>query len=215
MSGPNGQLSKVIADESSLNKSATASEFTDLLSATAPYFDAWLESIKPALASEAEPVPVAETYPPPSHVPGSPTTPGEFRFEGTLCVDGYVTGRVRSETGTLVLTEAGEADADLFVAVAIVDGLVRGDIRATERVELGRTARVFGNIETPSLAIQPGAVFEGHCHFGQRFDIARQEENPESAAEKPTLSLVTSGGVAIAHEAEIAEAEPLAAVAGC
>jgi len=55
--------------------------------------------------------------------------------------------------------------AVIFVATAIVDGLLRGDIRATERVELGSQARVIGNIETPALAIQPGAMFEGQCHF--------------------------------------------------
>ena len=72
---------------------------------------------------------------------------------------------MRSQTGTLIVGETAEVKGNIFVATAIIEGLLRGDIRAAERVELGNKARVMGNIETPALAIQPGAVFEGQCHF--------------------------------------------------
>jgi cytoskeletal protein CcmA (bactofilin family) len=82
-----------------------------------------------------------------------------------LRLDGYLKGIVRSQAGTLIVSETAEVQGNIFVATAIIEGLLRGDIRATERVELGPGARVIGNIETPALAIQPGAVFEGQCHF--------------------------------------------------
>src|SRR5216684_1901080 len=216
MSGPDGQLSKIIAGESSLNRSADSGEFSGLLPNTSHYFDAWLESIQPCLASEQNPIPAAETLPTPKHVLGPPPVPGEFRFEGTLRVDCYVTGLMRSQTGTLTVTETGEVDADLFVAVAIIDGLVQGDIKATERVELDSSARVIGNIETPSLLIQSGAVFEGQCHFVQSADKVENQRDLQSPAETPGFSALRSLGITTGpHEAEAeAEAEALVAAAG-
>ena len=105
-----------------------------------------------------------------------PFAPGE-RFEytgrvhvgvsgkGTLRVDGPAAGQLRSLTGTLILGEAADVDSNVVVATAIIDGSLHGDIHATERVELQSHAKVFGNIESPALAIQPGAVFEGQCRF--------------------------------------------------
>ena len=209
MSDPDGQLSKVTTDESFLNHS---SEFAAPLPDTSTYFDAWLESIQPILTAAENPVPATETFPTPEPVPGPPPAPGEFRWEGTLRVDCYITGLVRSPKGTLILTETGEVDTDLFVAVAIIDGLVRGDLKATERVELGRSARVIGNIETPSLAIQPGAVFEGHCHFVQPSYKVKNEPNRQTPAQVPRLSVVRSRVVTTGPDE--AEEEPLVAAAG-
>jgi cytoskeletal protein CcmA (bactofilin family) len=120
----------------------------DSLSDTSPYFEAWLDSLRPSAKIIERPAPASQ-----------------FNFEGTLHLDGYLTGVVRSQTGTLIIDETAELEANIFVATAVVEGLVRGDIRATERVELGNQARVMGNIETPALSIQPGAMFEGQCHF--------------------------------------------------
>jgi len=144
---PAPESSTVSTRESFLNDSSRG-EFADSLPATSPYFEAWLDSLRPSSKTADNPAPASQ-----------------FNFEGTLRLDCYVTGVVRSQTGTLIVSETAELQANIFVATAIVDGLVRGDIRATERVELGSKARVIGNIETPALAIQPGAMFEGQCHF--------------------------------------------------
>jgi cytoskeletal protein CcmA (bactofilin family) len=127
----------------SLLNDSSRGESGDSLPDTSSYFEAWLDSLRPSAKTVESP----------------------FNFEGTLRIDCYVTGVVRSQTGTLIISETAELQANIFVATAIVDGLLRGDIRATERVELGSQARVIGNIETPALAIQPGAMFEGQCHF--------------------------------------------------
>lgn len=211
MSGADGESSKVTTGEVSLNHSAGAGESPDLPYNTSPYFDAWLESIQPILASDENPV-SGETRPSVEPLPEPPPVPGEFRFEGTLRVDCYISGLVRSDKGTLVVNETGEVDTDLFVPVAIIDGLVRGDIKATERVELGSCARVIGNIETPSLRIEPGAVFEGHCHFVQSSQKRVNELHRQSPAETPRLSMVMPLGVR--SVADAAETEPLVAAAG-
>jgi cytoskeletal protein CcmA (bactofilin family) len=88
---------------------------------------------------------------------------GETTFQAMLRVDGHLTGRVSSEVGTLVIGSSGKVDANILVAAAVINGIVNGDIVAQDRVELGRTARVVGNIQSPRLMIEDGAVFEGTC----------------------------------------------------
>ena len=207
MSDPVERFSPGNHEELSLNNSTASG---NSLSDTSAYFADWLESIQPQLSSEVNTGPAEESLP--ARPAGAAPVPGEFRFEGgTLRVDCYVTGLMRSHTGTLVVSETGEVDTDLFVPAAIIDGVVRGDIRATEQVELGRNARVIGNIETPSLAIQPGAVFEGRCHFVPALNKVCQPA--PVAAEVPRLSVVTSRAVT-SEPLESEAAEELVAAAG-
>ena len=98
----------------------------------------------------------------------------EIAFEGTLRVDAYIAGLMRSDEGKLILTERGTIDGDLFVREAVIDGTVRGDIHGTERVELGSSARVIGDIETAQLQIHPGAMFQGRCAFTSKSTAARE-----------------------------------------
>ena len=95
---------------------------------------------------------------------------GEINFRGMMRVDGHVTGRVVSDDGTLIVSSGGRVEAEVSVAVVKVSGLVTGNISATVRVELGRTARVTGDIQTPALVVEDGAVFDGNCrmHTGER-----------------------------------------------
>jgi cytoskeletal protein CcmA (bactofilin family) len=88
---------------------------------------------------------------------------GEANFKAMMRVDGHLSGRVNSTGGTLIVGSNGTVDANIEVAVAIVHGMVNGDIIATQRLELGRAAKLNGNIQTASLMIEPGALFEGTC----------------------------------------------------
>ena len=99
---------------------------------------------------------------------GSGTTiTGECSFKSMLRVDGRFSGRVTSKTGTLIVGAGGQVDANIEVAVCTVHGIVNGDIIAGERIELGRASKLNGNIQTPSLVVEPGAVFEGSSKMVQ------------------------------------------------
>jgi cytoskeletal protein CcmA (bactofilin family) len=90
---------------------------------------------------------------------------GDAEFKGMLRIDGRFTGRIRSEKGSLIVSAGGVVEANVEVASAKINGTVKGDIVATGRVEFGRSARVYGNIQTPALVIEEGAVFEGSCRM--------------------------------------------------
>jgi cytoskeletal protein CcmA (bactofilin family) len=112
----------------------------------------------------------------------APPQPREIAFEGTLRINGYVAGVIRSNEGTLIVDADGEVDADISVQDATIYGCVRGDIRAKQKVELGGSARVVGDIETVALSIEPGAVFEGRCIFVQASHAADSSPATDSAA---------------------------------
>jgi cytoskeletal protein CcmA (bactofilin family) len=88
---------------------------------------------------------------------------GEANFKAMMRVDGHLSGRINSSSGTLIVGANGKVDANIEVAVAVVHGTVNGDIIATQRLELGRAAKLNGNIQAASLMIEPGALFEGSC----------------------------------------------------
>jgi cytoskeletal protein CcmA (bactofilin family) len=105
---------------------------------------------------------------------------GEANFKAMLRIDGHFSGRITSEGGTLIVSAGGQVDANIEVAVAIINGSVNGDIIATKRIELGRVAKVVGNIQTPSLGIEQGAIFEGSCRMIQA-RTAMEKQSPATA----------------------------------
>lgn len=99
------------------------------------------------------------------YVGAGTTVAGDSEFKGMLRIDGHYSGRIRSEKGTLIVSSGGLVEANVEVATARVNGTLNGDIVAAERIEFGRTARVHGNIQTPALVIEEGAIFEGQCRM--------------------------------------------------
>jgi len=101
---------------------------------------------------------------------------GETTFQAMLRIDGHLTGQVMSESGTLIVGSTGQVDANIMVSAAVINGTVNGDIIATDKLELGRTARVVGNIQTPRLLIEDGAILEGGCTMLKAKEIAEKRK---------------------------------------
>lgn len=104
------------------------------------------------------------------------TLTGETDFHAMLRVDGHLVGTVTSEAGTLIVGTNGQLDANVSVAAAMINGNVNGDIRATEKLQLGRTARVMGNIYSPRLIVEEGAIIEGSCSMLKERETSDEEE---------------------------------------
>ncbi len=116
---------------------------------------------------------------------------GDASFKGMLRVDGHLTGRVMSEDGTLLIGTNGQVDANIKVAVATIHGTVNGDIVASKRIEMGRSAKVVGNIQTPALVIEQGAIFEGGCQMMQTGKEKVKQTTPALVAPTGDLSEVS------------------------
>lgn len=90
---------------------------------------------------------------------------GEIGFKDMLRINGHVAGKIFSFKGTLIVDGSARVDAVIDVAVAVINGTVNGDIVGHERVELGPAGVVTGNISTRSIAMKPGATFQGDCRM--------------------------------------------------
>jgi cytoskeletal protein CcmA (bactofilin family) len=102
---------------------------------------------------------------------------GELRFETTFRVDGKLTGIVRSG-GDLVVGEGGEVEGEIEVGQVFVSGVIRGTIRATRRVQVTPTGKVFADLETPALIVEDGALFEGRCAMAPAVSPAALRKEP-------------------------------------
>jgi cytoskeletal protein CcmA (bactofilin family) len=117
-------------------------------------------------------------------VGGGTDVTGEANFKAMMRVDGHFSGRITSSSGTLIVGNNGVVDANIEVAVAVIHGSINGDIIATQRLELGRAAKVNGNIQTPSLIIEQGAIFEGSCKMLQ-MHTAAEKARKETKKDEP------------------------------
>jgi cytoskeletal protein CcmA (bactofilin family) len=108
---------------------------------------------------------------------------GETAFEAMLRVDGHLVGTVSSEAGTLIIGTNGRVDANVNVSAAVINGTVNGDIAASEKIQLGRTARVIGNIQTPRLTIEDGAVLEGGCTMLKAREVVEKKVTEEAESQ--------------------------------
>ncbi len=85
---------------------------------------------------------------------------GRLAFNEIVRLDGAFRGEVTSRD-TLIVGESADLQAEVSVGTLILSGRFRGNIKAEARVELRAPAQVEGTIETPSLSVEDGVVFNG------------------------------------------------------
>lgn len=85
---------------------------------------------------------------------------GKLTFKGTVRIDAKFVGSIVTND-VLVVGENAKVDAEITCGTVQIAGEVNGNIKAQSGVELQRSARVHGNVETASLAVEKGAVLQG------------------------------------------------------
>lgn len=111
---------------------------------------------------------------------------GDIEFTGGFHVDGYVRGNVKApkdKNSVLTISERGCVEGTVMVAHVLLNGTVKGDVCATERVELGATARVIGNVQYKLIEMAIGAEVNGKL-------IHEVERGLEEARTKPQIEPV-------------------------
>jgi cytoskeletal protein CcmA (bactofilin family) len=89
---------------------------------------------------------------------------GILKFRESLKIDGKFEGEIVSP-GYLVIENGAVVTANIKVGSIVIGGVVRGNIEASEKLEMLNTGQVFGNIRTAKLKIADGVVFEGKCEM--------------------------------------------------
>jgi len=94
---------------------------------------------------------------------------GKFEFDGVSRIDGAFDGEIES-SDTLVIGQTANVKATIKVGKLILEGIVEGDIFAKEEILIHPSGKLYGNIESPALIIEKGAVFEGNSKMNSKKD---------------------------------------------
>jgi cytoskeletal protein CcmA (bactofilin family) len=89
---------------------------------------------------------------------------GDIEFSGGLHLDGHIVGNVRApgDSGSsLSVSEDGYIEGTVEVPSVVLDGTVRGDIHARQRLVLGARAKVLGNVYYGVIEMSLGAQIQG------------------------------------------------------
>ncbi len=128
---------------------------------------------------------------------GSRTTiRGDISFSGGMHVDGTLIGTINADEGqdaVLVVSDKGKIEGELRAPHIVINGQVKGDVIATERLELAANARVEGNIYYKVIEMKAGAEVNGRI---------LRADTPDK------LSQIESRKVATTHELGKAEISP-------
>lgn len=111
---------------------------------------------------------------------------GDLHFEGGCHIDGTVKGSISADpdsSSALSISEDGGVEGGVAVPYVVLHGIVRGDVYASQRVELGPTARVIGNVYYNLIEMAIGAEINGklvHQPTGQVPLLERTSSTAES-----------------------------------
>ena len=126
----------------------------------------------------------------PSIVSADLTVEGNLNCAGEIQVDGMVHGDIRCKA--LIVGVKGSVTGEVVAQTVRMHGAVKGMIRA-KSVFLASTARMSGDVEHESLAIEPGAYMEGHCKRITETPVA--EVPRPAAARSESLGASRVGGL--------------------
>lgn len=111
---------------------------------------------------------------------------GDLEFKGGCLIDGFVKGNVKSvddENATLSISERGCVEGAVMVPNVLLNGTVKGDVNATQRVELGSNARVVGNVQYSLIEMAIGAEVNGKLiHESEASQRKAAQARSEAAA---------------------------------
>jgi cytoskeletal protein CcmA (bactofilin family) len=136
-----------------------------------------------------------------AHIGKSVIIKGELSGSEDLYVDGQVEGNIELAGNRLIIGPHGQVRANVNARGVIVQGKLDGNIRASERAELTKSAIVNGDIGTQRVAIEEGAYFKGKVDI-QR-EAAKADGTKPAASPAVAASSASAGaGSAVAVKSE-------------
>jgi cytoskeletal protein CcmA (bactofilin family) len=127
-----------------------------------------------------------------AHIGKSVVIKGELSGSEDLYIDGTVEGTIQLHGNNLVIGPNGQVHADVSTKVVVIQGKLEGNIRATERVELRKSAVIVGDIVTQRIAMEEGAYVKGKVEI-QR-EAAKASSPPAPKSEQPVEARSAAAG---------------------
>ena len=107
---------------------------------------------------------------------------GDIKCDGTVRVEGKVTGSVKA-TKSVVVGTGGTITGDIETQDVVVAGTVDGTVAGASRVELQETCRVKGDIRSRRIKLDEGGRVEGRLHMGADGAAAAKPRTSGAAAD--------------------------------
>lgn len=96
-----------------------------------------------------------------SKIVGNITADSDFR------IDGLIEGEINC-TGKIVIGEAGRVKGSIVCENAEIMGLMDGKITCRQQLSLRASGKIQGDVQTKTLIVEPGALFNGTCSMGNQ-----------------------------------------------
>jgi len=89
---------------------------------------------------------------------------GSLTFHGQARLDGEFRGTIQGE-GMVLVGPTAQVEAEISASKIIISGSVKGNVQASERIELKKPGNLIGDVTAPLVVMEEGVRFEGHCHM--------------------------------------------------
>ena len=110
---------------------------------------------------------------------------GDLSGDEDLVIDGRVEGRVSLPNNQVTIGGDGKITAEIEAKSIIVIGKTAGDLNASERVEIQATGVVDGDIRSPRLLVQEGAVVNGTIDMSKAASPAAGKREATGGTPRP------------------------------
>ena len=92
---------------------------------------------------------------------------GTLNFEKPFLIRGRLSGNIIAR-GLLVVDEEAVVEANINASKVVIRGSVKGDVTATDKVEVTITGKLIGNVKAPEIFMETGCTFNGRCTMTER-----------------------------------------------
>ena len=116
---------------------------------------------------------------------------GSLNIDDSVRIDGQLSGEIVAK-GTVHIADGARVDAKIRAAFVVVSGTFKGEIRASERLELMPRSRVEGQLLTKALNVHEGAIVDGSIQMTSDREAARTAKDSGDAEPTPVRSRATS-----------------------
>jgi cytoskeletal protein CcmA (bactofilin family) len=143
-----------------------------------------------------------------AHIGKSVVIKGELSGSEDLYLDGSVEGTIELHSNSLIIGPNGRVRASVHAKGVVVHGKLEGDIQASERAELRKTAVAVGDIVTQRIAIEEGAYFKG------KVDIQKEAVEPSVPPARPVVSMPAASAAGATSGGGAGAAAPISGIGG-
>jgi cytoskeletal protein CcmA (bactofilin family) len=109
---------------------------------------------------------------------------GDIKSNGDIRIDGSLKGNLNTK-GKVVIGTTGKVNGEVICKNSEVSGLIEGKITVGQLLNLKASSKIYGDIATSKLSIEPGAIFSGNCKMSDNDNNGGATTTKEKEPEKP------------------------------